>query len=371
LIFISHIVSFAIAAGSIVVLCLLPFVDLSRRRLLWSIAAFIPVAPIAVIYKMTTGAGGSLTPVWRNLDGHYGVSNWLTQLRGIDSFIIISRRSFPFVGTDSTAFAIFTPVVWIVAAFALLLAASWFSALREKGLWSNKYLPFVVLAIGSVLVAIVSPDNFEFSNSSMGGVLRERLFLIGLVCLVPLFRTAGARPAFAMLAKPALVMVIVFQTAAVWEYAVRSDRYAREFLAASSHVPDDSSIAAITITDASMRFSANPLSSMENYIGIGRNILVWDNYEFGHYLFPVGAKNRTDQEFVLAFTGNNPYELSDPEKYSAKRIEKLSQILASNNDRIDTLVVWGSDPQIESTYMPWFEDQPYFENGRVRLYRHK
>ena len=212
-IFVSHIVSFIIAAETIAFLCVLPIADASRRRLLWSAAAFVPVAPIAAIYKFSTEAGGGFLPVWRNLNGHYSISNWLTQLRGVDSFIIISRRSFPFVDTASTAFVIFTPLIWIIAAFALLVAITWFTRIRER-LWSSRYLPFVVLALGSILIAIVSPDNFEFSSST-GGVLRERIFLIGLIYLVPLYRTAGARPLFSSLAKAALVLVIVFQTAAL------------------------------------------------------------------------------------------------------------------------------------------------------------
>lgn len=370
LIFVSHIVSFAIAAGTIFVLCILPFADISKKRLLWSAAAFIPVVPVAAIYKFSSEAGGGFSPVWRNLNGHYSLSNWLTQLRGVDSFIIISRRSFPFVDTDSTAFAIFTPFIWIIAAFALLLAATWVVRLREKSLWQSKYLPFVVLAAGSILVAIVSPDNFEFSSST-GGVLRERVFLIGLIYLVPLYRVAEARPIFSLLAKAALVFVIAFQTAALWEYALRSDLIAREFLSANDHIPDGTRLAAITVTPKGMRFSANPAGSMDNYFGIGRDVFVWDNYEFGHYLFPVVAKDREDQEFALHYTGNNAFELNNPEQYTPERIGKLAKILETEHERIDTLLVWGNDDQVEAAYQPWFGSAPYFENGRVRLYRHK
>jgi hypothetical protein len=370
LVFVSHVVSFAIAAGTIAFLCVLPLSDMSRRRLLSTIAAFVPVAPIAAIYKLSNEASGTLVPVWRNLNGQYALSNWLTQLRGIDSFIIISRRSFPFVDTDSTVFAVFTPVVWIAAAYALLLAGTWIARRCEYDLWTSRYLPFFVLAVGSIIVAIFSPDNFEFSSST-GGVLRERIFLVGLIFLVPIYRADGTSNALRIIPKAALVFVIAFQTAALWEYAIRSDRDAHQFLSASAQVPEGSSLAAITIEPKGMRFSSSPVSSMDNYIGIGRNILVWDNYEFGHYLFPVVAKNGADQEFVLAYAGNNTFELNNPERFSAERISKLTEILSAENHRIDTLLVWGSDPRIEAAYKPWFEAQPYFENGRVRLYRHK
>jgi hypothetical protein len=370
LIFVSHIVSFAIAAGTVIVLCVLPFADLSKRRSLLTLAAFVPVAPLVAIYKFSTEAGGSFLPVWRNLNGQYALSNWLTQLRGVDSFIIISRRTFPFVETDSTAFAVFTPFIWIAVAFGLLIAATWYARRPEYKIWSSKYLPFIVLAVASIFVAIVSPDNFQFSSST-GGVLRERIFLIGLIYLVPLYRTIDVSPAMKTAAKAALGLVILFQTAALWEYAIRADRDAREFLSAAAQIPDGSSIVAVTIEPKGMRFSANPVSSMDNYIGIGRNILIWDNYEFGHYLFPVVAKKRADQQFALEYTGNNAFELNNPERSSDEQFNKLAEILSANNQRIDTLLVWGADPRVEAAYKPWFEAEPYFVNGRVRLYRHK
>lgn len=370
LIFVSHIVSFAIAAGTVIVLCILPFTDGSKRRSLWTLAAFVPVTPLAAIYKFSTEAGGGFLPIWSNLNGHYALSNWLTQLRGVDSFIIISRRSFPFVETDSTAFAVFTPFIWIAAAFSLLIIATWYSRRPEYKIWSSKYLPFAVLAVGSVFVAIVSPDNFQFSSST-GGVLRERIFLISLIYLVPLYRTIDVSTAMKTAAKAALVLVIVFQTAALWEYAVRADRDAREFLSAAAQIPDRSSLSAVTIEPKGMRFSANPVSSMDNYIGIGRDVLILDNYEFGHYLFPVVAKKRADQQFALEYTGNNAFELNNPERSSDEQFNKLADILSANNQRIDTLLVWGADPRVEAAYKPWFEAEPYFVNGRVRLYRHK
>jgi hypothetical protein len=73
----------------------------------------------------------------------------------------------------------------------------------------------------------------------------------------------------------------------------------------------------------------------------------------------------------LEYTSHNAFKLDDPQNHSEERINKLAEILASDNQRIDTLLVWGSDPQIESAYQPWFEPEPYFVNGRVRLYRHK
>jgi len=235
---------------------------------------------------------------------------------------------------------------------------------------SNKLLPFAVLAAGSIFVAMFSPDDLQFTSSTGGG-LRERFFLTGLFFLVPLYSSRSISTPIKWLANLAFLFVIVFQTLATWEYALRSDSESREYLTAASSIPEGTRLAAITIEPNGSRFSANSVSSLDNFIGIGRDVFIWDNYEFGHYLFPVIAKRKADQEFVLEYTSHNAFKLDDPQNHSEERINKLTEIFASDHERIDTLLVWGTDPQVESAYQPWFEPEPYFVNGRVRLYRHK
>ena len=370
LIFVSHIVGFAIVSAAICILCLLPLNDLRRKNLLWTAAAFIPNVPLIAIYKLQTEAGSGFSPIWKSLKDPYSLSNWITQFRGVDSFIIISRKAFPFIHGESSLFAIFTPLLWIMLALALLIAASWFTRLREQSTLSNKLLPFAVLAAGSIFVAMFSPDDLQFTSSTGGG-LRERFFLAGLFFLVPLYSCRSVSTPIKWLANLALLFVIVFQTAATWEYALRSDSESREYLTAASSIPEATRLAAITIEPNGSRFSANSVSSLDNFIGIGRDVFIWDNYEFGHYLFPVIAKRKADQEFVLEYTSHNAFKLDDPQNHSEERINKLAEILESDHQRIGTLLVWGTDPQIESAYQPWFEPEPYFVNGRVRLYRHK
>lgn len=369
-VFFSHIVSFAILAGSIAVLCVLPAAVRNKRNIAWTAAAFIPVVPVAVLYKLSTGTSSGFTPVWRNLNDLHSAADWLTQFRGVDSFMIISRRTFPFVDAESPLFAVFTPLVWIVIALIVLMAATRLSGKGIGDVAGGRKLPFALLSAGSIIVSILSPDNFEFTSST-GGVLRERIFLCGLIFMVPLFNTAGASAVYRRAAHAALMLVIAFQTAALWEYALTSDRDAREYLSAGAHVPDGGSLAAVTLVPRGMRFSSSHIGSMDNYIGIGRNILVWDNYEFGHYLFPVVARESATQEFALEYTGSNSFEMNNPERNSEERYRKLAAVFAANNARIDTLLVWGSDPRIEAAFAPWFEPEPYFSNGRVRLFRHR
>jgi hypothetical protein len=367
-VFVCHIVSFAIFAGAVAVLAAVPRSNISRRNLLWTAAAFIPVAPLALIYKFSTEASGSFVPIWRNLHDAFSISDWITQLRGIDSFILISRRSFPFVNGTSEAFAVFTPIAWILIALLALAFLTWLNR-NSEAMPVKKYLPFGLLCVGSILVSLFSPDHFQFATST-GGVLRERIFLAGLIFFVPLYRSGGPRP-LRILAFSALVLVIAFQSASLWEYSLRSDAAAREFVAVLPAIPEGKTLAAVTIIPDGMRFSSNPISSLDNYIGIERNVFVWDNYEFGHYLFPLVMRSKADQQFALEFTGGNTYELNNPDSYSEERFNRLSSALAAGNSRIDTLLVWGSDARVESIFAPYFEPTPFYATGRVRLYRHR
>jgi hypothetical protein len=146
---------------------------------------------------------------------------------------------------------------------------------------------------------------------------------------------------------------------------------AKEYFSAAAEVPDGTTLAAVTIITDGTRFSANPLSSMDNYIGIGRNVFIWDNYEFGHYLFPLVTRNKSDERFALLYTGGNTYALNDPNSFSDERLDRLRSALAEGSGRIETLLVWGSDPRVESVVAPYFGSTPYYSSGEIRLFRHR
>ncbi|HVE58153.1 MAG TPA: hypothetical protein VNB22_15075, partial [Pyrinomonadaceae bacterium] len=114
-----------------------------------------------------------------------------------------------------------------------------------------------------------------------------------------------------------------------------------------------------------------PMPMMNNYLGIEQNRLVWDNYEIGHYLFPILAKNSADKQFVFDFTQNNAFTLNNPDQNFDIKLSKLEACLAENNQKIKTLLVWGKDSRVEAVLNEWFEPQPIYENGRMRVFRHK
>jgi hypothetical protein len=364
--YLSHIVSFAILAGSVLVLCFSASRENIKRDLLWLSAALLPVIPLILIYKSVSASGGGFFPVWRNLENPLSIANWLAQIRTADPFIIMSRKSFPFLTDNSSFFAVLSPILWILGALAALAAGTF---LENKG--SNKFskntLVFVFLFVACTLTAIFAPDDFGLNN---GSILRERLFLCGLIFFIPVFRVNNC-PKLKRLAQICLFFVVVFQTAAVWEYARQTDRKAREFFAVQNKISADERIASVIVFDDDVRFHSIPMTMINNYTGIGTNRTVWDNYEIGHYLFPVVAKNEADKKFVFNLTRYNSFSTNHPNDIFEDRLANFEKCLFENHQKINILLVWDKEPRVDAILNRWFAEDVLDTGGRVRIFRHR
>jgi hypothetical protein len=357
----SHIVSFAILAGSVFLLIFAAEKQFIKRNLICFFVALLPVLPLVLLYK-TVSQGGGFYPVWRNLENPFSPVSWFMQLRTADSFILMSRKYFPFVANSSPLFSIFTPFLWIISGLSALAVATF----KEKALFRLKSCRiFALLFAGTIAAAFLLPDDFGLSN---GGVLRERFLICGLILAIPLFR-AGNSPRIKRFAQICLLFVVIFQTATLWEYALQTDRQAKIFLSAATALAGKNRIAATIIFEDSNRFSSFPLSEINNFYGFENNRVVWDNYEIGHYLFPVVAKHPEDKQFVLDLTQNNVFVFDNSNANFEARLAKLERVLAENRQRIDALTVWGGNSRVEEILSRWFE--PVFENGKIRIFNRK
>jgi len=362
--YLSHIVSFAILAGSIFLLLFASEKSYTKRNLLYFFAALLPVLPLLIIYKTVSVSGGGFYPVWRNLENPFSPVSWILQMRTADSFILMSRRYFPFIAKPSTFFSIFTPFLWILTALAALGVAI-FKEKEKSFLLLKPYRIFAFLFFATIAAALFLPDDFGLSN---GGVLRERFLICGLLLAVPLFRVDNSR-VLKRAAQICLIFVVVFQTATLWEYSLRTDREAKIFLSARNALSGSSKLAATIVFEDSAKFSSFPLSEINNFHGFEKNRVIWDNYELGHYLFPVVAKRAEDKGFVLDLTQNNVFVFENSNVNFDVRLAKLETCFAENNQKIDALTVWGANERVEAVLSRWFE--PTFENGKIRVFRHK
>lgn len=352
----SHIISFCLMAGAVTVILWSMF-PRDRFRVLGAIGvAVIPVTPLALIYR-TYATGGGMSPVWRNLTSIWSPSAWLSQLRSADPLIIISRQSFPFIDWSSPWFALFTPLLWLTLALFLIAAAS-FSADRSRNDFQHRGA-FGFLFAGTIAAALLAPDDFGLTN---GSVLRERLFIVGLLFFIPVYRSGG-NVILRRAAQAILVFILVFQVAALSDYARSSARANRDLTIASAAVPIDANVGAIVVVAEAQRFHAIPESMMTSYLGVGTGRIVWDNYEFGHRLFPVVMKSEDDRRFAFELTQVNVVTKGDPNRQP--KLERLAAVLDSQGGRFDKLVVYGSDPQVNDIVSRGFELETELENVRV------
>ncbi len=368
LVYLSHIVTFLVLAGGIFVIIFFSPGVRKVKTLLLTGVAMLPVIPLALKFK-SIGESGGFSPVWRSLDNPYSLTSWLHQIRVVDPFIIISRKTLPFVTDISTGFAVFTPVLWLFIAFLCLAVAS-FSFYRSRPDLVRPVFAFFVLAAAAFVLALFGPDDFNLTN---GGVLRERFFICGLLFCVPLFRADGSRW-LKRVAQFCLLFVIAYQTLALWEYALNSDNQSRVFMSASELLSKSPASATIAIAEGSPRFHADPIPQLNCYNAIGTNNIVWDNYEFGHYLFPLITKNTEDRHFIYDFTRSHYLGRNDPDDALGSfdvKLGLLNSSLESYNDKIETIAIWGRDPRVEAVINRWFEAEPYFENEKLRLFHHQ
>jgi hypothetical protein len=258
------------------------------------------------------------------------------------------------------------PGVWLLASLVCLALLT----MRGRGVLKavpRTMVPFLVMFLLTSVAALAGPDDFGFSH---GAVLRERLLLCGLCLLTPLFKTEGPR-VFERLAQAWLVAVVLFQTAALWEYARQTDASAAEFLSAGAAIGEEAAVGAVVIVEDGGRFHSVPEAQMNAVNGIGREGPVWDNYELGSSLFPIVTRSDADRAFILEWTRASLFDRSAPPEAFAASVSRLAACLETSHGRITELLVWGRDPRVEAVLDRWFGPSPEFVSGRVRILRHR
>ena len=364
-VFVSHLIGFFLLAGSIAFLAVFAEPESRKRTIVWTFLALLATLPLLFLYQSLIGVGGGepFSPVWRGLADPYSLRGWINHFIGVDPFILISRRTLPFTKFDTSMLAVFAPILWIVAALALLTFGTIFGG-RGRELLSRRYLPFVILFTASILVAFLGPDDFKVNN---GGLLRERIFMAALVFTVPLFQLEKAVWA-RRIANCCLIFVLIFQTAAMWEYSLRSNEETKDLTEASKFISDRQTIASVVVMVEPPRFHSVPVSQMTSYLGIGKDVIVLDNYEMGHYLFPVVTRDPEAKRFVYDLIRSNFIELNNPREDFNENLAGLDTCLAENSGKIDIMLLWGRNEQVENILKKSFDDHPFFESGRIRLF---
>lgn len=363
LVYLSHLISFGVLAASILWLSF--FVERKKilKTLIYTIIALLPVMPLIYIYKSISASGGGFYPGW-NITDPFSISGWITQIRTADALIIISRKSFPFVNFDSGLFAVFTPMLWLLVVFFLLTLTTFYKNNFEKSFLA-KIFPFLFLFLGAIFLTVFAPDNF---GTIHGWILRERILLCGLLFFIPIFRFNSLK----FLKNPVkviLICIILYQTAAVWEYSLKTNSMAEEFLTVSQKIPENDSLLSVIMIEDSPRFHATPELNMNNLNGLSHKHFIWDNYELAYFVFSIKTVENSDQNFIRLLVTSNAFALTTIDEEFEEKLSRLETALSENSEKIDTLILWRRNQRVEAILSKWFEPTPYYESGNVRLYK--
>ena len=356
----SHLVCFAALLGALGFLTAVQIRVLPKRSLYLTVLILALTTPLIFIYLAFSRTGGGLHAEWQFIR-EQGI---VTQLTAADPFAILSRKALPFIQGFSWAFALLSPTIFIgVLAVGLILGSV--RSLKSEPTRNGGYW-FAVAAILAI-AAVFGPDNL---GSAHGGYLRERLMLLSLICCLPAIRVPRSIT-HRSIAVATLLFIIIFQTLALLEYSLRGNTIAAEFAAAKPAIPDQMPLASIMFISNTGRFKPIAEVNFSSYLGIGKNTAVWDNYEFGYYLFPVQLRHEADREFASAFRESSVFDLNETDDKVAARLDRLAAVLERDHQRIDTLLIWNEQGAVESIRSRWFDPTPYYQSERIRLYRHR
>jgi hypothetical protein len=368
--FLSHLVSFGLLICSIFFLLLLNTRSIPRMSIVWTFISAAATGPLVLNFLVKgRESGGSFNPRWAFLADSFSPANVVNQIIGADPFALISRKTFPFVESSSPAFITFAPMLWLVIAFVIVAigALRWRSREPDYSGRAGRH-GWILLAIILIGVWLFGPDDF---GKTHGGFLRERTLVLGLATLVGCIDVLQLEKRFFYGASACLLLVLAFQTAAVWEYAGRSNVLATPFHEASNALADNEPLGSIIVMDDAPRFRSQPLANLTPILGIGKNAPVWDNYELGYYLFPVIANSTETRAFVYDFREVNTFDLRNPAEDFAVKRSKLADLIDREHERFRVLLVWNEKVELVAIREKWFEPEPFFQSGELKLYRHR
>jgi hypothetical protein len=362
LVYFGHLISFCLLLGSLIVLAI--FVSGPQRfRVIAGICiGSIPSVFLFFVYLLSKDNAEPFVPHWRQLADPLSIQSWSRFIVSSDPFGFISRQTIPFSNLRSPFLALASP--WLLISIVLLIVCSVTAMAFRRDLARFRHsIPFAILFILTLIGAVFGPGDFGLRN---GSVLRERLFLMSVIVLTGCF-TFSYAPKLARICQALLLIVVLFQIAALWEYAFYADNETSSFMAARDSIPEGTTIASVVFDDRDEKFRVVPLSQLDNLIGVGRNVFVWDNYELGHNLFPVVATKPEDRSLAHGLSSSNTFSRNESNSSVDQKLTNLGSALRSGKGRVDFLLVYGSDPRIAEIVEENFASVPVYANGPLQI----
>jgi hypothetical protein len=360
-----HLVSLGLTVGGLFVLAVASPVSNGRAmprhpwfsRLARTCATFMPVVFLGKYYLAIATQRAPMRPQWDHLSNLWSPWAWIVQFEWVDPISLAIRDGLPMTERFGLQFGFFAPVIWLAAAIVL-----WWYGTMSAGLRSWVQADrrgWLLLAAILMIGGAVGPDSL---GDAHGDYLPQRIVLIGLVALVPIFDVDPSRWC-GRICTTALVLAVGLQTAVIWDYALYSNRTAGQMIRAGEAIGHNQRIATLLVSTRS-RFRSNPLLHADNWLGVDSGNVVWSNYETRHYYFPVHFRpeikrpDPADLEWISIHEGPSEAE---------ERAGAWERILSQHAESIDVVVVWKSDPALDSITSRWFDRVD--RRGDVQIFR--
>jgi hypothetical protein len=360
----SHLISLAVTVIALVILAVMTPGAGRVRRAAWTAASLAPVIPLAIIYKSLMQDNGEVRASWGGIADFLSLRQWLNYSSGVDFLSLrADKNNFPFVEGHSEWFGLASPYVWGIVALAILVAVTVF-ARAGGGSLAQAGRVWIILPLVLISGAYLAPDSF---GDQHGGILRERILLLGVASLVPGL-SINARRLSVKFAGAALTLAALGQIGFLWEYGLSSNRIVSDFIRAKPYVGMGQRVELLRVNVES-RFRANPIHNLSNMLGIGTGNVVWNNYGPSLYYFPIKFKDETIGERARTLSDVSQFEYNNPRVDIDEHVAYWSQTLAENHDRIDALVVWGSAASLDAANARWYGPRPVFDSGKTRVFQ--
>jgi hypothetical protein len=348
------------------------------KRLASITVACVPVIFLGLFYRRLSRCAGPLQPAWIGLSKPWALPQWLDRVGAIDPLALASQEGRAFSDLIGLPLALCPPFIWLILAVLLWWYGRMTARTTQRAfdpasrLSGSARLPDSPLADASgdragwllaacilILGGIACPDSLGVAH---GQVLPQRVLLLSLAALVPVFDLNNARW-WGRAATAALVAAIALRATIIWGFAFESNRTAGQVVCARTTVGERQRVVVLLASSRS-RFRASPLLHADNWLGVDTGNVVWGNYETAHYYFPV--------HFRPELTRPQPGELEAmslseaPEKAGA-RLRDWELILANHAGSIDVVLIWGDDPCLEAVTARFFDVKE--ERGALHIYR--
>jgi hypothetical protein len=237
-------------------------------------------------------------------------------------------------------------------------------AISKTGSSNQARVVWIILPLLLILMAYLAPDSF---GDPHGGILRERVLLLGVAALVPGLKI-DAKQWGGRLAAAGFMLAAIVQVGYVWEYGLSSNQIVSDFMRAKPYVGTGQRVEILRVNVES-RFRANPIHNLSNMLGIGTGNVVWNNYGPSLYYFPIKFKDDSIGQRARSLSDVSMFEYNNPRVDINEHLEYWSDMLDENHDKIDALVVWGSAPTLDAANAQWYGPGPIFDSGKTRVFQ--